>query len=150
MTDHLTGRLSWQMLHFHRLYNEKISRRFRNMHMDATSQAEFLLMGIVVQHGEIPMSELCERAMMLKQQVTKLVNQLESKGLVVRRRSEQNRRVVNVLPTDAATQLQQDVIRAVHEELSRIFSQLDEDALEEYLGAMETVNRILEKFPVGK
>ncbi len=150
MQEEITSQLSRQMLLFHRLYSEKISRRFRALHMDATSQAEFLLMAIVTEHGEIPMSELCDRAMMLKQQVTRLVNQLEEKGLVQRRRSPQNRRVVIVQATDAARALQQDVIRAVHGELTQIFSQLDEPALTEYLGAIGTINRILEQFPVGK
>ena len=150
MQEDITSQLSRQMLLFHRLYSEKISRRFRALHMDAISQAEFLLMAIVVEHGDIPMSELCDRAMMVKQQVTRLVTQLEEKGLVQRQRSQLNRRVVIVSATDAARTLQQDVVQAVHGELTRIFSQLDEPALTEYLGAIKTINGILEQFPVGK
>jgi len=150
MHEAMTSELSRQMLIFHRLYSEKVSKRFRAMHTDAISQTEFLLMCIVIECGEIAMSDLCERAMMLKQQVTKTVNQLEDKGLVIRRRSQQNRRTVHVQATEAAHSLQREVMTAVHQELTRIFGQLDEKAAEEYLGAIQTINRILEQFPIGK
>lgn len=146
----MTSELSRQMLIFHRLYNEKISKRFRATHTDTISQTEFLLMSIVIECGQIAMSDLCERAMMLKQQVTKTVNQLEEKGLVVRERGETNRRTVHVRATEAAHALQREVVTAVHQELTRIFGQLDEKAVEESLGAIQTINRILEQFPVGK
>ena len=100
MQEEITSQLSRQMLLFHRLYSEKISRRFRALHMDATSQAEFLLMAIVTEHGEIPMSELCDRAMMLKQQVTRLVNQLEEKGLVQNYKDFAENLVVQLDPDD--------------------------------------------------
>ena len=105
MQEEITSQLSRQMLLFHRLYSEKISRRFRALHMDATSQAEFLLMAIVTEHGEIPMSELCDRAMMLKQQVTRLVNQLEEKGLVQRLSVEQDARLKKLILTEKSAML---------------------------------------------
>ena len=150
MVETVTSELSRQMLVFHRLYNEKISKRFRATHTATISQTEFLLMSIVIECGQIAMSDLCERAMMLKQQVTKTVNQLEEKGLVVRERGETNRRTVHVRATEAAHALQREVVAAVHEELTRIFSQLDQQTAGEYLGAIQTINRILEQFPVGK
>ena len=150
MQDSRTGRLSAEMLHFHQLYSEKISKRFRNQHVDAVTQAEYLVLAIVAESGAVSMSSLCERTMMLKQQITRMVNQLEEKGLVQRERSAQNRRVVLVRPTQAGCSLIQEVHKAVHDELSRIFSQLDEQAVEAYLGAIETINDILERFPSGK
>jgi len=150
MQQNLTSELSLQMLIFHRLYNEKITRRFRNTHTDAISQTEYLLMSIVIECGQIAMSDLCERAMMLKQQVTKTVNQLENKGLVTRERGVVNKRTVAVKATDAARKLQHEILTAIHAELTRIFSQLDEQAAEEYLRAAKTINGILERFPVGK
>ena len=50
--------LSREMLIFHRLYSEKISRRIRAIHVGALSQAEFLLLAIVLEHDGVQMSEL--------------------------------------------------------------------------------------------
>ena len=95
------------------------------------------------------MSELCERAMMRKQQVTQNVNQLETKNLVVRVRTSENRRVVWLEPTEQAYEIAREVQQALVGELSRIFGQLKDDSLEESLQAMRTINRILERFPSG-
>jgi len=150
MREGITKELSSQMVLFHRLYNEKISKRFRALHVAELSQAEFLVTAIVAEHDGLSMSELCDRAMMLKQQVTRMVNQLEEKGLVTRERCADNRRVVRLHATEAARALMDKLHAAVQQEMDSILSALDDNALEEYLRAMQTINRILEQLPVGK
>ena len=149
MQKNTTAALSRQTLNFYRLYNEKIARRFRALHMDELSQVEFLLMAIVAHDGPMPIKAVCERAMMLKQQVTKNLNRLEELGYITRARDEHNRRTVLVSPTAGAHDLQKRVQQDTEEELSRIFSQLDDDAADEYLRALDTINGILEQFPSG-
>ena len=149
MLEPMAQEMGKEMLRFHRLYGEKISRRFRQLHIDRLSQTEYLLLAIIVERKHLPMSELCERAMMRKQQVTQTVNQLEDKSLVVRVRNNENRRVVWLEPTEQALEIAREVQRALVEELSRIFGQLKDDSLEESLQAMRTINRVLERFPSG-
>ena len=141
--------LSREMLTFHRLYNEKVSRRIRAVHVDALSQVEFLLLAIVLEDNGIPMSELVIRSTMKKQQVNRVVNQLEEKGMVTRQRSQQNRRMVQLVPTETAIALQKQVTEDVEGELAGLFAQLDAQTLDQYLQAIQTINDILEKFPVG-
>ena len=149
MQEPIAQEMGREMLRFHRLYGEKISRRFRQLHIDRLSQTEYLLLAIIVEKKHLPMSELCERAMMRKQQVTQNVNQLETKNLVIRVRTSENRRVVWLEPTEQALEIAREVQRALVEELSRIFGQLKDDSLQESLQAMRTINRILERFPSG-
>ena len=149
MQEPIAQEMGREMLRFHRLYGEKISRRFRQLHIDRLSQTEYLLLAIIVERKHLPMSELCERAMMRKQQVTQNVNQLENKNLVLRVRTSENRRVVWLEPTEQAYEIAREVQQALVGELSRIFSQLKDDSLEESLQAMRTINRILERFPSG-
>ena len=148
MQKNTTAALSRQSLNFYRLYHEKIARRFRALHMDELSQVEFLLMAMVAHDGPMPIKAVCERAMMLKQQATKNLNHLEELGYITRARDESNRRLVLVSPTQKAYELQSRVMKDTEEELGRIFSQLDSDAADEYLKALETINGILERFPV--
>ena len=149
MSD-MNRQLGREMLVFHRLYNEKISRRIRAVHVDALSQAEFLLLAIVLEDNGIPMSELVIRSGMKKQQVNRMVNQLEEKGMVTRRRSQLNRRTVQLVPTEAAFVLQKQVTEDVEGDLAGLFGELDAQAAEKYLQAIQTINGILEKFPLGK
>ena len=150
MREQMTRELGGEMMLFHRLYAEKISKRFRRLHVDTLSEAEFLLAAIVARHDGLSTSELCERAMMLKQQVTRTVNQLEAKGLVTRRRSCTNRRVVHLHTTQAARELMDQVQASVHQEMDGILSEMTDDTLREYLQALQTINRILEQLPVGQ
>ena len=119
MLEPMAQEMGKEMLRFHRLYGEKISRRFRQLHIDRLSQTEYQLLAIIVERKHLPMSELCERAMMRKQQVTQTVNQLEDKSLVVRVRNNENRRVVWLEPTEQALEIAREVQRALVENLCR-------------------------------
>lgn len=113
MQEPIAQEMGREMLRFHRLYGEKISRRFRQLHIDRLSQTEYLLLAIIVERKHLPMSELCERAMMRKQQVTQNVNQLENKNLVLRVRTSENRRVVWLEPTEQAYEIAREVQQAL-------------------------------------
>lgn len=143
----LTQELSQQMLVFHRLYTEKIAKRLRAMHVEAISQAEFLAAAVVVESGGLSMGEICERTSISKQQMTHLINQLESKGMVQRSRAEHNRRQILVRPTDSARALMAEVRQTLQQEIGQIFGALDTDTLTEYLSAIRVINGILERFP---
>lgn len=142
--------LSDSMFAFHRLYNEKVSRRVRPVHSELLTPVELLLVSIVSEREKITMSELVERAMMSKQQATKVINQLEKKKLVCRRRLDDNRRVVWLACTRQARTLLQTVYTGMSDEMAAIFGQLDDESLESYLQAVQTMNRILQLLPVGK
>lgn len=142
--------LSDSMFAFHRLYNEKVSRRVRPLHSELITPVELLLVSIVSERGKITMGELVERAMMSKQQATKVINQLEKKKLVCRKRLDDNRRVVWLECTRQARPLLETVYTGMSDEMAAIFGQLDEESLEAYLHAVQTMNRILELLPVGK
>ena len=87
---------------------------------------------------------------MSKQQINRLINSLEEKGLLERERPAENRRTVILKPTEAAIQFAADALCEIESALSSVFDSLDERALDEYLSAIETINRILEQFPSGK
>ena len=138
------------MLIFYRLYNERIMRRFQPHRARNLSQGEMFLLSILVDQGEIPLSVVVERSTMSKQQINRLINSLEEKGLLERERPAENRRSVVLKPTEAAIQIAADALCEIESALSGVFDSLDERALDEYLSAIETINRILEQFPSGK
>ena len=150
MNGEKTQKLSRQMLIFYRLYNERIMRRFQPQLARKLSQGEMFLLRILVDQGEIPRCVGVERSTMSKQQINRLINSLEEKGLLDRERPAENRRSVVLKPTEAAIQIAADALCEIESALSGVFDSLDERALDEYLSAIETINRILEQFPSGK
>lgn len=145
-----TRELSREMLTFYRLYNERIMRRFQPHRAGSLTQAEMFLLSIVIDQGEIALSELVRRTMMSKQQVNHILNQLEEKSLIERVRPAENRRIVVLRPTDAARALASDVMADIENTLAELFSSLKNAELSEYLAAIRTINRILDRFPAGK
>ena len=150
MRSEKTEELGRQMIIFYRLYNERVMRRFQLHRVCNLSQGELFLLSILVDHHELPLGELVERSMMSKQQVNRLVNSLEKKNYLVRVRPNENRRIVLLKPTAAAISLSQEARREIENALTEVFDGLDECALEEYLQAVGTINRILDRFPTGK
>ena len=114
---------------------------------DELTPVQYLLMGIVSEGGTVPMSEVCERVMMPKQQVTRAVNELEEKGLVTRVRPSGNRRVVWLECTEAARELEGRIGRQTLETLHSVFDSLSDDETEEYVQAMRKVNLLLLQLP---
>ena len=141
--------LNQETRRFYRLYHEKISRRLRAVLGDELTPVQYLLMGIVSEGGMVPMSEVCERVMMPKQQVTRAVNELEEKGLVTRVRPSGNRRVVWLECTEAARELEGRIGRQTQETLRGVFDSLSDEEAGEYVQAMRTVNRLLLQLPIG-
>ena len=149
MSEQKTSALSRQMIVFYRLYNERVMRRFAPHRAKNLSQGEMFLLSILVEHRQLPLGELVERSMMSKQQVNRLLNSLEEKRLIERTRPAENRRIVLLKPTDEAIRLANAAQSEIESALTEIFDALDERALDEYLSAIETINRILEQFPSG-
>lgn len=145
-----TRELSREMLTFYRLYNERIMRRFQPHRTGSLTQAEMFLLSVVIDQGEIALSELVRRSMMSKQQINHILNQLEEKALIERVRPAENRRIVVLRPTDAARALAADVMTDIENTLAELFSSLENAELSEYLAAIRTINHILNRFPTGK
>ena len=67
MNNDGTRELGRQMMVFHRLYNERIARRFQAMKMRNLSHAETFLMCILLDQPGLALGELVNRTMMSKQ-----------------------------------------------------------------------------------
>lgn len=68
-----------------------------------------LLGQLAMGEGELPMVELAQRLMITKAGMTKMVDRLEDAGLVRRRASKTDRRVVAVVLTAQGRRLQEDI-----------------------------------------
>lgn len=130
------------------LYNEKIARRFKSAHADALSGLQYMLLNLISDAGRITAGDLATRAMIQKQQATKVLNQLEDKGLIERARQSDNRRAVWLNVTEAGRQLLGDIHADFAAQISAAFDRLDDASLDRYTDAMRTINDILTRFPI--
>lgn len=125
------------------LYTEKIARRFKNAHAEALSGVQYMLLNLISDAGRITAGGLAARTLMQKQQVTTVLNQLEDKGLIERTRQNENRRTVWLSTTENGSALLDEIHADFNAQLSAVFEQLDDAALDKYIDAMYTINDIL-------
>lgn len=145
MTEERTRELCRLIAESYSLYTEKISRRFQAVHTDLLPNVQYLLLCIIAQEEPITASELSAKAMMQKQQATHALNQLETKGLIVRLRNSDDRRVVWLRTTAKAQELLSGIRRELEGQLTSALDELDDDMLIRYIDAMHTIMEALRR-----
>ncbi len=150
MNEQLTRELGRQLAVNYGLYSEKISRRIKAACSGELSEAQYLLLRIIADSQRIQAGELGARALMHKQQITRLLNQLEQRGLIVRVRLPEDRRAVWIEATDAARAKLVELHATMDDALTEVLGQLDEPSLRRYLAALTTINDILDAMPTTR
>ena len=82
---------------------------------------QYLVLLVLWQHGEMPVTEICNKLLLESNTVTPLLKRLEQKGIVNRRRSESDERSVIVSLTREGTDLKARAI-AIPEKIVAPFS----------------------------
>lgn len=141
--------LSRAILRFYWLYNEKITRPMSAACRDTFTQAQFFVLSIIASSGTLPMSQLAERIQMPKQQLTKLINQLEDGGYVLRLRRKEDRRMVYLKLTDKAGDFMGWYAKMLKASLIKAFEALTQEETETFYQCLTRIGGLLEKLPSG-
>jgi DNA-binding MarR family transcriptional regulator len=102
---------------------------FRRWHHDAFSLIHLNVMTILEMDGPASMSQLADALDVSVASMTGIVDRMEKRGLVERRRDVDDRRVVTVHPTEAGRDIFRDIDRRRREGLVKMLSQLGEKEL---------------------
>lgn len=98
---------------------------------------------------DLTMSELAEELDITKQQLTKLVNDLEEKELVRRIHDSKNRRQVYIRITERGAQMLADLKSRMMDSTVNALSSYTEDELAELDECLVKLGKLLEKFNTG-
>ena len=82
---------------------------------------QYLVLLVLWQHGEMPVTEICNKLLLESNTVTPLLKRLEQKGIVNRRRSESDERSVIVSLTRDGTALKEQAL-SIPEKIVASFS----------------------------
>lgn len=102
---------------------------FRRWHHDAFSLVHLNVLTILESDGPLAMSRLAEALDVSVASATGIVDRMEKRGLVERRRSESDRRVVLVHSTDRGKAVFTRIDERRREGLRRVLVKLDEEEL---------------------
>jgi DNA-binding MarR family transcriptional regulator len=91
--------------------------------------------------GGLPFNEIGAKMMVTVSNLTGIVDRLEEKGLVLRERDTQDRRVVHVMLTNKGTKLYSTSIPTFEKSVSRFFSSLDKPQQKELASLLRKLMR---------
>lgn len=86
---------------------------------------QFYVLATIGYSGSLPFGEIGAKMMVTVSNLTGIVDRLEHKKLVVRRRDEHDRRVVHVLLTDKGTRLYRSAIPVFEKSVGEVFAALE-------------------------
>ena len=102
---------------------------FRRWHHDAFSLIHLNVLMILEMDGSVSMSQLASSLDVSVASMTGIVDRMEQRGLVERRRDDADRRIVLVDPTEAGRDIFREIDRRRREGLLKMLQQLSEDEL---------------------
>ena len=111
----------------------------RHLHRAGISMAHLQILWLVNEHGPLPVSRLADLLGVAVPNATGLVDRMEQRGLVVRDRTADDRRVVRVSATDAGRDIADEVDGWRSAMLDRLFSHFETTDLARVADAVDDV-----------
>jgi DNA-binding MarR family transcriptional regulator len=100
---------------------------------------------LIAAHGRRTMSELHDLTAFERGSLTKIVDGLINLGLVERKRGEQDRRKVFVIPTPEGTAVDREIHGEIKQHVARVLEKLSPEDRARFFDAMRTLEDIVEK-----
>lgn len=104
-----------------------------------------MLMGILVYYGEMKVSDLSQKLGLSNSTVSGIIDRLEKQGLVERKRSTDDRRVVYVSVTPKFKDTLQRHFKYAEKQFEELISKASAEELDKIIEGLETLRKVLEK-----
>ena len=101
---------------------------------------QFYVLATIGYAGGLPFGEIGAKMMVTVSNLTGIVDRLEDKKVVARKRDDNDRRVVHVVLTDKGAKLYKSTIPIFEKSISQIFSSLDKPHQKELSALLRKLN----------
>ena len=102
---------------------------------------QFYVLATIGYAGELPFGEIGAKMMVTVSNLTGIVDRLEEKKLVLRKRDENDRRVVHVVLTDKGAKLYKTAIPLFEQSIARIFAGMKKPEQKELSAILRKLNQ---------
>ena len=109
--------------------------------------AQFRLLGVLMHHGNLPMTGIGKYLCISKPYITALVDSLIEKGLVERLPDPGDRRVIRIAITEAGRKYLGQTLARYRNNIREVLKNLPESDLDELCTALASARKIIEKIP---
>lgn len=105
--------------------------------------SQFFVLHILAQAGNLSVGEIAERSHVAVPTISRMLNQLEEKGLIERRIDATNRRSIRVALTEAGRVAQAQMTRRMEAALEQVLSPLTDAELTDLITAFGHLERLV-------
>ncbi|WLV25368.1 MarR family transcriptional regulator [Aciduricibacillus chroicocephali] len=109
---------------------KRVEEDIRTYELNTT---EFAVLELLYHKGDQPIQKIGDKVLLASSSITYVVDKLEKKGLLTRRRCTEDRRVTYAAITDAGRALMDEIFPKHGEAIQGIFSVLDKDEKEQMI-----------------
>ena len=141
--------LGFMTITTNRLLNALLRRSMREAGIDLSGEQWGVLI-ILWDRGELPQEELIRLACMDKTGMSRLLGQLETKGLIARRPDASSARRKRIQVTQQAQALREQAVTVARDVLNQALKDVPEDDLAVCMRVLETVKRTVQQSPVNR
>ena len=135
---YLENQICFPMYAASRLTNQLYTPLLKEMGL---TYPQYLVMLVLWQHKELTVNDICSKLILETNTVTPLLKRLEQKGLIVRKRSLDDERIVIVSLSDKGSNLRESVVAIPAKILAHFNGK--EVSLDEMLAFKETIWKLL-------
>lgn len=119
---------------------DAVMPRFRRIFNEfGLTEQQWRVLRVLWEQNEVGLRELADLTLIPAPSLVGVVDRLQNNGLITRRRSDVDRRVVYVVATEAGLELQQKVMPRVHEAYSALMQSVEP---REWIRLIETLEKI--------
>lgn len=115
----------------------------QNVHEDVTTD-QYIILQFINQHESTTASEIAQAFYVGRSAITAIVNRLVEKELIVRKRSEKDRRIVSLMLSERGKK----IVKATEEEIYRVLedklSHFNVEDIELFLHSIEKLAKLME------
>ena len=114
------------------------------------SESQGLIIRTLMQHGEMKVSDIAKQLDLSNSTVSGIVDRLVEKGVVDRKRSEQDRRVVMISLAKTHRQPLKKHFQAVCDRLNKATDLVSDQELDDIAKAIDQLKKLLEKAQIAE
>jgi len=130
---------------FFPLFRKKLFKYKKNIKQKQMPHSYYHILKVLNKHGELPMSEIGRRIYISKSNMTSLIDKLVNDGLAERLPDKNDRRIINIAPTNKGKDLLRNWRKHSNTEIKIKLSTLSDENLEKFRDSINNIKDVLEK-----
>ena len=133
-----------QIINLNRNFNRTLRHEFHGLMQDlGFTFPQLSVISILAKNGKQKVSDISEKMGLSDSTVSGILDRLEQKGIIKRKRNEDDRRVVKIYLSKGSQEICQEFHRKKEEYFAHLLKELSEQEINDIVKGLEILNRVV-------